>query len=233
MEKAVQNLQDWLILHRTEPDITNIIIENVRAWGEDRPPVRYDGTTPHLKEAQRLQSLLGWGPFLRGFLSQRWKVAQSCHYRYLQIQKTGERWTAALIQKLWSVSWDMWRFRNGVLHSQSLTIPTNFTFLVTSSIISEMNHGHRLLPPSCTYLFQTDIPSLAKSSVNNKKLWLATVWSARDYYTPADAICQNRNPIVYAFVEAWKKGANYTNPRNGAYICQTWSHRIGIVAYVG
>ena len=102
----------------------------------------------------------------------------------------------------------MWRFRNGIQHSQSNDIPTNFTFLLTTAIVSEINHGHRLLPPICDYLFSRNHTSILKGSVNSKKLWLATVWSARDLYSPADLICQNRNPIVSAYVESWKKRIN-------------------------
>ena len=120
------------------------------------------------------------------------------------VKKTGKRWTISLIQKLWLVSWDMWRFRNGIQHSQSTTVPTNFSFLLMPTIISELNHGHRLFPPSCDYLF-TNATSLLRGSINNQKLWIAIVWSARDRYSLADIICQSRNRVVESFVVAWRK----------------------------
>ena len=202
---SLASLKDWMIQQATSPDIINVILENLHAWRDNRPPVQYEGTQPHLREAQQRQTLLGWQSFLRGFLTPKWIDAQHCHYSHTKSLRTGERWISALIKKLWAVSWDMWRFRNGVLHSQSTSIPTNFTFLLMSTILTEFNHGCRLLPPSCHYLFPSTATSILRGTTNSKKLWLATVWSARDVYSPADTICQSRNAIVTAYVDAWKK----------------------------
>ena len=54
-------------------------------------------------------------------------------------------------------------------------------------------------------IFNTTQDKLLKSSVNNKKLWLADVWAAKDSYTPADITTQNRNTIVQSYTVAWKK----------------------------
>ena len=204
-ERSLSNLKDWMLLRKTAPDITNVIIENLRSWRDDRPPVLYNGHLPHLSEAQSLQSIIGWEPFLRGFPAKAWSSSQHCHYQHLNSKQTGQRWLTELIKKMWAISWDMWRFRNGVLHSQSTDTPTNLTFLITSSILRELNHGHRLLPPNCAYLFASDASTILKATINSKKLWLATVWSARDHYSPADTICHDRNSLVSAFVESWRK----------------------------
>ena len=135
-------------------------------------------------------------------LPSRWIDSQQCYYLHVGSKKSGKRWLSSLIKKMWSVSWDMWRFRNGILHSQSITTPSNFTFLLSSMILTELHHGHRLLPPSCSYLFHTSHTSLLRGSVNSRKIWLVTVWSARDHYSPADTICQRRNAIVASFVVA-------------------------------
>ena len=174
-KQSVRSLENWLIQQSTHPDVTRIIIENLHSWHDNRPPVNYYGSHPFLASAQSHQSNIGWGAFLRGFATKDWIAAQQCHYSHLNSKKTGKRWLAALLKKLWGVSWDMWRFRNGIQHSQSNDIPTNFTFLLTTAIVSEINHGHRLLPPICDYLFSRNHTSILKGSVNSKKLWLATV----------------------------------------------------------
>ena len=204
-ENSLNSLNNWLNRSSTHPDIAHIIIENLRAWQSHRPSVLYNGSLPHLSDAQQSQSSIGWETVLRGFISTKWSATQNLHFQHLQSKKTGKRWVTELIKKLWQVSWDMWRFRNGILHHQSNATPTNFTFLLTSSILSEINHGHRLLPISCSYLFAKPAAELLRSTVNSKKLWLATVWAARDFYSPADTICQNRNKEVSAYVESWRK----------------------------
>ena len=205
---ALSKLEEWLHQQSTLPDITKLILENLRAWRDHRPSVQYNGPFPYLRLAQMEQSSLGWEPFLRGFPTITWAEAQNCHYKHIQSKRSGERWLSELIKKLWAVSWDMWRFRNGILHSQSDAPPTNFTFLLTASILAEINHGCRLLPPSCHYLFASPASSIFRGSVNSKKLWLATVWCARDLYSPADVICQSRNALVRSFVDSWKKRTN-------------------------
>ena len=175
------------------------------AWRQSRPSTHYNGPHPFLQEAQQHQSALGWHAFVRGFVSTKWAKSQDCHYKHLGSKRTGKRWVAALIKKMWQVSWDMWRFCNGVTHSQSPSHTTNSSFLLTSTIIAEKNHGHRLLPPKCSYLFQSPLHTLLNISINNKKLWVATVWAARDLYSPADTFNQSRNTIIASFVEPWKK----------------------------
>ena len=202
---SLNKLEAWLKQQLTAPDVTCIIIENLKAWRNGHLPVPYRGPHPHLRQAQIEQTHLGWDAFLKGFTTVTWSNAQHCFYLHLDSKRTGKRWLSELIKKLWAIAWDMWRFRNGILHSQSRTIPTNFTFLLTTAILQEMNHGHRLLPPRCNYLFSKPASSILKGSINGQKLWLATIWSARDLYSPADTICQSRNEIVKAYVDSWKK----------------------------
>ena len=204
-ESNMQHLSTWLTHQNTAPDVTNIIVENLKSWRQNRPPVYYEGSHPFLEQAQLQQTQIGWNAFFRGFISVHWIKAQHCHLQHIGSRKNGKRWLAALIKKLWAVSWDMWRFRNGVTHSQSPTIPTNFTFLLSSTIITELNHGHRLLPPACKYLFDNNPSDILRGTINSKRLWIASVWAARDLYSPADTICQTRNIIVSSFVEAWRK----------------------------
>ena len=111
----------------------------------------------------------------------------------LKSRKSDRRWVSLLIIKMWQISWDMWRFRNGILHSQSTTNTKNFTFLLTTEIVKEYDHGNLLLPPVCDYLFNKPKSTLLNSTINKKKkLWLANVWAARDIYTPADIITQTK-----------------------------------------
>ena len=202
---TVAGLEQWMKSQQTAPDISNIVVANLHGWCSHQPPITYAGPLPYLSEACSRQASIGWESFLRGFPASSWIYAQQDHYNRISSKRTGKRWLSELIKKLWSVSWDMWRFRNGILHSKSPDAPTNLTFLLTAAIITELNHGGRLLPPSCTYLFSTTMSALLNTSINNKKLWLATVWSARDHFSPADNICQSRNIIVAASVEPWKK----------------------------
>ena len=64
----------------TALDVSKVIIENLRAWHNDRQPVKYSDTLPHLNEAQTHQTSIGWNAFLCGFPSVKWKCLQQIHF---------------------------------------------------------------------------------------------------------------------------------------------------------
>ena len=206
LEKICQNAKQLAATTINSPRYPKYYkIKNLTAWRENRSPIHYDGPLIGLQQAVENQNKLGWSPFIKGFIHVDWKELQRRHLQQLHLQKSHRWWLKMLTIKLWQISWDMWRFRNGVVHSQSTTSTTNFTFLLTTEILKELEHGYRLLPPSSRYLFHSTQEKLLNSTVNNKKLWLANVWAARDAYTPADTITQTRNTIVQAYIVAWKK----------------------------
>ena len=200
--KTISTLRKGLLQQSTSPEATEMIIENLNAWRENKPARNYNGPARDLREAIEHQASIGWEPFIRGFVSNRWRQMQKKHLEKLKSKKSNRRWVSSLIIKLWQISWDMWRFRNGILHSQSTTNTTNFTFLLTTEILKEYDHGNLLLPPVCDYLFNKPKNTLLNSTINNKKLWLSNVWAARDTYTPADIITQTRHQVVLAYVTA-------------------------------
>ena len=204
-KQTVGALENWMTQQSTDPMLKKAIIENINAWRKhDAPPPCANSNTP-LHEVIQKQTEIGWGPFLRGFIHINWKEIQHRYLQSIQSKLSHKRWLKMMIIKLWQISWDMWRFRNGVLHTQDTKHITNFTFLLTTEILKEKEFGCNLLPPKCKYLFNQPRDKLLASTINNKKLWLANVWAARDAYTPADISTQTRNQIVHAQVVAWKK----------------------------
>ena len=204
-KKSIRSLKEWMMQQSTAPAIISAIEENLNAWRENRPAVAYEGPMPGMSKAIEAQNDIGWSPFIRGFVAVEWKEIQSQHLKLLKSKRSHKRWLKMIIIKFWQISWDMWRFRNGILHSQSPTSTTNYSFLLMTEILKEKEYGGTLLPPTCRYLFSQPQEKLLNSTINNKILWLANAWSARDTYTPADIINQNRNKIIHAHVIAWKK----------------------------
>jgi hypothetical protein len=48
----------------------------------------------------------------------QWEEAPDQHYKAIGSQKSGRRWTAVIIKKMWDVEWDLWEQRNGFAHSK-------------------------------------------------------------------------------------------------------------------
>jgi hypothetical protein len=55
---------------------------------------------------------------LEGWLSWEWESTQQAYYTFTHSRRTGKRWLIQLIKKLWSIAWDLWEHRNGILHKQ-------------------------------------------------------------------------------------------------------------------
>ena len=54
---------------------------------------------------------------LVGQISREWRTVQEKYIREHSTKIDIERWTKAFIRKLWLVSWDIWDFRNDILHN--------------------------------------------------------------------------------------------------------------------
>ena len=67
--------------------------------------------------ASLAQDHIGWTNFfMLGQISGEWACAQQDYLDYLGRRKTGKRWLIALTTKLLNVSWDLWDYRNNILH---------------------------------------------------------------------------------------------------------------------
>ena len=113
MNQLVKELHQWLLKQQTKPELRRLICMAIKNWKTGQP---ITSAKEHLRELIQEQTKIGWHNFMFGLVSKRWAVLQHKEYRRLRSQRTGLCWVSALIQKLWDISWDMWMFRNNVLH---------------------------------------------------------------------------------------------------------------------
>jgi hypothetical protein len=61
--------------------------------------------------------------FLVGRPAIGYHVAQKRYYWTIpRCMKTGQRWIAAIIKKLWGTAWSLWEHRNGILHYSEISL---------------------------------------------------------------------------------------------------------------
>jgi len=82
-------------------------------WGMGTGPA-----TPSSTPFGNKQACIGWERILDGWISQYWHAQQDQVWSQIWSWKSSLRWMAALIQKLWDISWDMWEHWNKELHSR-------------------------------------------------------------------------------------------------------------------
>ena len=82
------------------------------------------------KEAVTAQSIIGWENFLLGCWSIEWVRRLREEYAEKEINRLPERTLAAIIARLWEISWDLWLGRNAavcpssVITAEGETIPS-------------------------------------------------------------------------------------------------------------
>lgn len=73
-------------------------------------------TLIQIQEVLTHQDDIGWTNLIERCMDIGWIEVQAMYYKAIGSQRSGSRWTVAVIKKLWDVAWDMWEQRNGFLH---------------------------------------------------------------------------------------------------------------------
>jgi hypothetical protein len=113
-EHSITKLRTALRKIDTDPNILQAIITYLTSWRSEQflKPIRQN----QLGQLIALQDTIGKKPFFEGWIHSDWETAQHLYYSAINSQRSGKRWTIALITKLWDVAWDLWDFCNAVYH---------------------------------------------------------------------------------------------------------------------
>jgi hypothetical protein len=127
-------------------------------------------------EAVYSQDAIGWlVSFLLGRLSRTWSDVQARYLESIHRRTTGRRWTIAVLEKLWDVSWDMWEHRNGIAHD-----PSHPRCIAQLTAKQREVHGifeagcHNLLPRD-QRLFTKGVDKLTDGSLIEMEQWISSV----------------------------------------------------------
>ena len=204
-DNSIRSLQTWMRDQNAAPELIHAITTGLESWrnGHRTPSPRY--SLPYLSIAFETQNNIGWGGFIHGFTAKHWESAQNLYLQYKNSKKSGSRWIAALIRKLWETIWALWRFRNSLVHDQTNTPLATINALLNITLLKEIQFGASGLPAKFNYLFQKHWNEVLKMSTNKKKQWIMTIWVARDQATPQHISIQQRHPTITSILLAWKQ----------------------------
>jgi hypothetical protein len=103
----------------TAPELQQVMLKRIRHWRLHQHHVPMTEPVPDafgLREAVSAQDAIGWYNHLLGRLSKQWSDVQARYLESIQSRSSGRRWTIAILEKLWDISWDMWEQRNKIAH---------------------------------------------------------------------------------------------------------------------
>jgi len=172
---SMAKLKAWLRAQGTSPEIRDTLLRNLEAWASPSQPEPNTTQTP----LEAAQSKIGWDRLLDGWLSVYWRTQQEQQWSQVKSRKSSKRWTSALIQKLWDISWDMWEHRNNELHSGGQATHQILHLAVDDQIRQAYDGGAQQLPRNSLHLINAPIETVLGYPLESKHLWLASVHEAQ------------------------------------------------------
>ena len=168
----------WLHDNNTHPDITHTIISRLRSWRNSSEPETFTGISLTVQSLVTKQDAIGWEAAFRGCWSKGWAKAQERYFLSTNSKRTGERWLAALINKLWLVAWDMWEHRNGILHDRE---QGQLAQSYRRQIQQEYSKGFRGLPPDLRRVTRIPMAQVLQKPLRQQEIWLGRIQDGRNY----------------------------------------------------
>jgi hypothetical protein len=171
---AMASLSTELIRLRTEPLLASIIISRLTSWQTNTTqsifPILPDAYTRTLQH----QDDQGWENFFIGLPAKGWPELQHAHYKRLGLKHSGKRWLMVFIRKLWTIAWDIWNYRNDVVHDKTEGIEA----LEINAAIT-LEYQQEQTSPAVKRYFEITLQTRLQASFDHKAAWLHNVQIAR------------------------------------------------------
>jgi hypothetical protein len=194
-DQVVEPLDSWFSKNSTPPDVSAVILEYIHAWRTQTPPrIHLDRCPSDLAHAISVQSDIGWGLFLEGFVANDWATVMNTHYESVSSRRTGLRWCSGLIHRLWLLLRDLWEHRNAILHDDIPVELQRATTQLNQSVSGQYNLGLNGLSPShFRSYFTRPLVDILAFTVSYKRNWLANLLAARDHLESNQPTASNRD----------------------------------------
>ena len=178
----LDKLISWLEKIKTHDAIIDFFENEIDNWRQHN--MNYAAPTLHFypvdaQLAFRKQLDIGWFLTLCGFLSPDLLQLQTHYYRSLGRRSSGVQWGQKCIRKLWDLVYNIWTFRNSILHENEIHNLHGLSKL-TTAIREEFTLGASGLPPTYRQYFSGTVESLLSTTVSYQKQWFRQIRRARE-----------------------------------------------------
>jgi hypothetical protein len=114
-----------------------------------------------------------------GQLHTQWADTQQRYLESLSKRSTGLRWTAAVIEKLWDICWDLWSTRNDFEHKEDELRRREQTAEAIQNALS--TNQSILTGTQFSYLRDpAEVARMLQSNQTYQRRWLESVTAAQD-----------------------------------------------------
>jgi hypothetical protein len=173
-QRKTTKLETWLNNSHTDPGLKKLILLAIYKWYQNAPVTSSD-VPEHLHALFDQQSTIGWKHLLDGFWVSKWAEIQQSYFEWIGRRNTGERWLSRLIQKMWEISWDMWRQRQHWAKSDNSKASALIHSYLDQEIKHEIEAQHENPLPSIRRWFTQSATELSSMTIDFKRQWLEAV----------------------------------------------------------
>lgn len=113
---------------------------------------------------------------LEGRISTKWEQHQTQYYITNRLRRSSKQWVTALIKKLWDVAWDLWQFRNRIVHDGDQGL---LKLQLQQEIQEEFQRPLADFPPNIRHHFRDGLNAVLARPLHRQSSWLVCVQSGR------------------------------------------------------
>jgi hypothetical protein len=192
---ALRTLDLELRRLQTDPILATLIISRLRSWQLSEDPNPFPDVQAKYSEVLRRQDAQGWQNFWMGLPSTGWQQIQHNHYERISSVKTGSSWLIAVVCKQWLIAWEIWDYRNRVVHDTDEGIHSQ---RVANAIRNEYTAG----APSreTRKFFRTPLRDILRRTFDYQANWLHRITVHRARTHRKDTSLRRSQACMAAFV---------------------------------
>ena len=208
-EEEINSLQKWMENHGGDPGLTNTICGSLKSWRNHRPLPSVNTSEYLINEAIYKQDSIGWRSFIDGFIVKEWRDIQRNFMERNDSQRSPMLWMTKFQRRIWEIPWKLWGHRNQILHGDGSLVHVQEKRNVDFAILREWDIGNHNVDARFHNLFSGSLQDRLNDSNEAKRLWLASVWGAKNIADDADEGRDFRESTSLMFFDKWR--ARYRN----------------------
>ena len=140
-----------------------------------------------------------------------WRIIQHQFMKSKRDPRSSILWMTKLQRRIWEIPWLLWEHRNNILHGDNNSDHIQDKRDTDLAIIKEWNIGTQNLSSQFHTLFRGGINERLQDSMEYKRLWLISVWSARSYEIQRSGTRPTRDSTPLIFYDKWKANHDSRN----------------------
>ena len=189
-------IRNCLSTNQTLPRLQRTIITILKKWRNGRTITKSEFTKDFgIRDAIEDQANIGWNNFVMGRWSKKWRLVQQRYIKQTKSKRSSLRWTTSIINKLLNVVWDIWNFRNSLIHGMGGINDRARHKELNTQIKQQFEIGfNELLLSDHRNYRRHKLHTLLESSQETKQNWIRNLNAARLAFTTANEIEEENIP---------------------------------------